>query len=93
MYLEIKNSKDNRLGLPLPKGKVRVYKADTSGSQQLIGEDWIDHTPNLPSPTRKLTPSRCASARPLPRTAKPSSPTACGSGSNHGDGGVPTSSR
>jgi hypothetical protein len=24
---------------------VRVYKADRSGSQQLIGEDWIDHTP------------------------------------------------
>ena len=45
VYLEIKNSKDNRLGIPLPKGKVRVYKADTSGSQQLIGEDWIDHTP------------------------------------------------
>ncbi len=45
VYLEIKNSKDNRLGIPLPKGKVRVYKADTGGSQQLIGEDWIDHTP------------------------------------------------
>ena len=45
VYLEIKNSKDNRLGIPLPKGKVRVYKADTSGSQQFIGEDWIDHTP------------------------------------------------
>ena len=45
VYLEIKNSQDNRLGIPLPKGKVRVYKADTSGSQQLIGEDWIDHTP------------------------------------------------
>jgi hypothetical protein len=45
VYLEVKNSKDNRLGQPLPKGKVRVYKADTSGSQQLIGEDWIDHTP------------------------------------------------
>jgi hypothetical protein len=45
VYLEIKNSKDNRLGIPLPKGKVRVYKADTAGSQQLIGEDWIDHTP------------------------------------------------
>ena len=40
-----KNSKANRLGLPLPKGKVRVYKADASGSQQFIGEDWIDHTP------------------------------------------------
>ena len=45
VYLELKNSKENRLGEPLPKGKVRVYKADTSGSQQFIGEDWIDHTP------------------------------------------------
>src|SRR5256885_6407000 len=45
VYLEIKNSKENRLGLPLPKGKIRVYKADRSGSQQFIGEDWIDHTP------------------------------------------------
>jgi hypothetical protein len=45
VYLEIKNSKEYRLGLPLPKGKVRVYKADRSGSQQFIGEDWIDHTP------------------------------------------------
>jgi hypothetical protein len=24
---------------------VRVYKADRTGSQQFIGEDWIDHTP------------------------------------------------
>lgn len=45
VYLEIKNSKENRLGVPLPKGKIRVYKADRSGSQQFIGEDWIDHTP------------------------------------------------
>jgi hypothetical protein len=45
VYLEIKNSKENRLGSPLPKGKVRVYKADAAGSQQFIGEDWIDHTP------------------------------------------------
>src|SRR6266851_5410891 len=45
VFLEPKNSKENRLGLPIPKGRVRVYKADTSGSQQLIGEDWIDHTP------------------------------------------------
>ena len=43
--LEIVNGKDQRLGMPLPRGKVRVYKADTSGSQQFIGEDWIDHTP------------------------------------------------
>ena len=45
VYLDIKNSKENRLGLPLPRGKVRVYKADASGSQQFVGEDWIDHTP------------------------------------------------
>src|SRR5256712_10342560 len=43
--LGVKNSLENRLGLPLPKGKIRVYKADGSGSQQFIGEDWIDHTP------------------------------------------------
>jgi hypothetical protein len=45
VYLEIRNAKAHRLGVPLPRGKVRVYKADTSGSQQLIGEDWIEHTP------------------------------------------------
>jgi hypothetical protein len=45
VLLELKNSKEHRLGVPLPRGKVRVYKADASGSQQFIGEDWIDHTP------------------------------------------------
>src|SRR5256884_4449455 len=40
VYLQVKNSKENRLGAPLPKGKIRVYKADASGSQQFIGEDW-----------------------------------------------------
>ena len=45
VYIEIRNSAANRLGIPLPRGKVRVYKADSSGSQQFVGEDWIDHTP------------------------------------------------
>ncbi|HEY2992942.1 MAG TPA: DUF4139 domain-containing protein [Methylomirabilota bacterium] len=45
VLLELKNSAEHRLGLPLPKGKVRVYKADAGGSQQFIGEDWIEHTP------------------------------------------------
>jgi hypothetical protein len=45
VYLDLKNAKADRLGVPLPKGKVRVYKADASGSQQFVGEDWIDHTP------------------------------------------------
>jgi hypothetical protein len=45
VFVELNNSKANNLGVPLPKGKIRVYKADKSGSQQLVGEDWIDHTP------------------------------------------------
>lgn len=45
VLVELVNAKANNLGVPLPKGKMRVYKADQSGSQQLVGEDWIDHTP------------------------------------------------
>ncbi len=45
VYLEIKNEEQNHLGIPLPKGTVRVYKADKSGASQFIGEDSIDHTP------------------------------------------------
>lgn len=43
--LQFENREDRGLGMPLPKGKVRTYKRDTSGGQQFIGEDWIDHTP------------------------------------------------
>jgi hypothetical protein len=45
VYLDIENRESNKLGMPLPKGTVRVYKADKSGQQQFIGEDNIDHTP------------------------------------------------
>ncbi|MGH7964512.1 MAG: DUF4139 domain-containing protein, partial [Candidatus Binatia bacterium] len=45
VYLEIENAQKNNLGLPLPKGTIRVYKADKEGSLQFIGEDQIDHTP------------------------------------------------
>jgi hypothetical protein len=45
VYLDIDNAKANGLGMPLPKGTVRVYKADKSGAKQFIGEDRIDHTP------------------------------------------------
>lgn len=45
VFLSVKNSKENRLGMPLPKGIVRVYKKDDDGSLQFIGEDAIDHTP------------------------------------------------
>lgn len=43
--IEVANTKQNNLGMPLPKGKVKVYKQDTDGSLQFIGEDSIDHTP------------------------------------------------
>lgn len=33
------------LGAPLPKGIIRVYKKDTQGNSQFIGEDQIDHIP------------------------------------------------
>ena len=45
VFLDIMNSEQNHLGMPLPKGIVRVYKADSSGAKQFIGEDSIDHTP------------------------------------------------
>jgi len=45
VYLSLENSKDNNLGVPLPQGVVRVYKKDTSGELQFVGEDRIDHTP------------------------------------------------
>jgi len=43
--LEFVNSEKNNLGIPLPKGKFRIYKADKEGSLQFIGENEIDHTP------------------------------------------------
>jgi len=39
------NSKAAGLGLPLPAGRTRVFKADSDGSMVLLGEDRIDHTP------------------------------------------------
>ncbi len=45
VFVEIANKKQNNLGMPLPKGTVRVYKHDKEGSLQFVGEDRIDHTP------------------------------------------------
>jgi len=45
VFVEIANKKENNLGIPLPKGTVRVYKHDKEGSLQFVGEDSIDHTP------------------------------------------------
>ncbi len=45
VFLDFENSETNQLGMALPAGIVRVYKKDSSGAQQFIGEDRIDHTP------------------------------------------------
>jgi hypothetical protein len=45
VVLVFENSKDKGLGLPLPGGIVRVYKADRRERLQFIGEDRISHTP------------------------------------------------
>ncbi len=42
---EFKNSEQNHLGIPLPKGRLRFYRVDDAGALQFIGENTIDHTP------------------------------------------------
>jgi hypothetical protein len=45
VVMELKNEEKAGMGMPLPAGTVRLFKADKSGSAQFIGEDHIDHTP------------------------------------------------
>ena len=45
VFVEFANTKKHRLGMPMPKGTVRVYTHDKEGSLQFVGEDSIDHTP------------------------------------------------
>ena len=45
VYVEFNNKESANLGQPLPKGVVRVYKRDSAGNAQFVGEDRIDHTP------------------------------------------------
>ena len=43
--IKFNNAESEGMGLPLPKGVVRVYKQDDDGQLQFLGEDRIDHTP------------------------------------------------
>jgi hypothetical protein len=45
VMLNFKNSKESNLGIPLPAGIIRVFKKDSEGKLQFVGEDSIDHTP------------------------------------------------
>jgi hypothetical protein len=42
---EFKNTSENHLGMPLPKGRVRFYRRDDDGQLEFTGEGEIDHTP------------------------------------------------
>ena len=45
VYLKLKNTEANGLGIPLPAGRLRVYKKDSDDSSlEFVGEDTIQHT-------------------------------------------------
>jgi hypothetical protein len=45
VFVEFDNRAEASLGMPLPKGVIRVYQRDSAGRTQFVGEDAIDHTP------------------------------------------------
>jgi len=45
VFIQFDNKRASKLGMPIPKGIVRVYKKDSRASAQFVGEDRISHTP------------------------------------------------
>ena len=43
--IEISNSETNGLGVPLPKGRMRLYRTDVDGRREVTGENQMDHLP------------------------------------------------
>jgi hypothetical protein len=54
VFVEFDNKEATKLGMPLPKGIMRVYKKDSQGNAQFVGEDAIDHTPKNETVRLKL---------------------------------------
>jgi len=54
VFVQFENREAARLGMPMPKGVVRVYKKDAAGNAQFVGEDRIDHTPKNETVRLKL---------------------------------------
>lgn len=76
-FIEFDNKEAAKLGMPLPKGIMRVYKKDSQGNAQFVGEDKIDHTPKNETIRLKLGDSFDVTAdkkqtdfKALPRPAK-----------------------
>ncbi len=46
VYIQFENTRANTLGIPLPKGKIRVFKEDPAdGTLEFLGEDLIHNIP------------------------------------------------
>ena len=54
VFVQLENRESAHLGMPMPKGIVRVYKKDSAGNAQFVGEDRIDHTPKNETVRLKL---------------------------------------
>ena len=54
VFVEFDNTERAQLGMPLPKGVLRVYKKDSAGNAQFVGEDLIEHTPKNETVRLKL---------------------------------------
>ncbi len=54
VFVEFENKEASKLGMPLPKGIMRVYKKDSAGNALFVGEDSIDHTPKNETVRLKL---------------------------------------
>jgi len=53
VFVDFRNAGEG-LGIPLPKGVIRVYKKDGQGNALFVGEDRIDHTPKNETVRLKL---------------------------------------
>ncbi len=54
VHIKFQNTEENNMGMPLPKGMVRLYKKDEDKKLQLIGGDTIEHTPKDEEVTLKV---------------------------------------
>jgi hypothetical protein len=45
LFYQFKNEQKAGLGMPMPAGTIRVYRADSKDGVHIVGEDRINHTP------------------------------------------------
>ncbi len=45
VLIKFKNDEKSGVGIPLPMGKIRIFKTQYEGAPEFVGEDNLDHTP------------------------------------------------